>query len=421
MGGVTPSTPQSWVRARERKRRERETNRPAVTVLGTLPPIRGLSSYCLELARALADVCTVDFLSFHRIYPSLLYPGGGLREDRSFPPLARELVTVRRALSWYNPMGWLRQGLTSPGDLLHAQWWSLPLAPVVAGVALGYRMRKRPVVLTVHNVRPHEDSAAFDGACRTLCALAHRVIVHTNSGREALVRRHGVPRDKVAVIPHGPLDFHVQRDVDRGAARRDLGLAPQHRVVLLFGAIRPYKGVEVALRAFAQVAHRIPEARLLVAGKAWEPWEPYDRLARDLGVRDRMVLRLGYVPSAEVHRYFEAADLVLLPYERFEAQSGVGATALSFRKPLVVTDVGGLPELVEDPALVVRPGDVEGLSSVLLRCLSSPELLGRMAEHAATAARRMAWPAVAERTREVYRDVLAQGRTGTGARGCQSG
>jgi len=383
-----------------------ESNSMRVTLLGTLPPIRGLSSYCLELTRALADECRVDFLSFQKLYPSFLYPGGDLKEDPTFPALKNSRVTVRRKLNWYDPTGWFMEGLTSRGALLHVQWWSLPLASVAAGVSLGFRLRRRPVVMTLHNVRSHEDSAWFDRACRGLCILADHVIVHTASSREVLSERHGVAAEKISVIPHGPLDFHVRKGVNREAIRSALGVRSDHLAILLFGAVRPYKGVETAFRALAEVIRHVPGARLLVAGKLWESWDRYERLARELGVEDKLFLHLDYVPSGEVHRYFEAADLVLLPYKRFEAQSGVGATALSFAKPLIVTDVGGLPDLVEDRRFVVPAGDVTALADTLGRCLASPGVLEQMAKDAEKVSQRMGWPGVAERTRRVYSKVL---------------
>jgi hypothetical protein len=99
-----------------------------IALLGTLPPLRGLSSYCREFALALADTRPVAFISFNKLYPASLYPGGGLKEDVSFPVTEHGNLTVRRCLCWYNPLTWLFEGLLTPGILLHAQWWSLPLA-----------------------------------------------------------------------------------------------------------------------------------------------------------------------------------------------------------------------------------------------------------------------------------------------------
>lgn len=381
---------------------------PSVMMLGTLPPVPGISSYCLELVRKMTELCSVDFLSFKKIYPSLFYPGGRLIEDWTFPRFEHPNLTVRHTLTWYNPWQWLREGVKSDSAILHVQWWSLPLAPIIAGVCLGFRLRGRPVVMTIHNVSLHEKSILFSTACRMLCTLANRVIVHTASGRKSLSLHHGVALRKIAVVSHGPLDFYVREDIDRDVLRKEIGFEPNHRVILMFGAIRPYKGLDTALHALAQVMKEIPATRLLVVGKPWEPWDRYETLARDLGVRKAVIPYLGYIPSGDVYRFFEVADLVVLPYHRFEAQSGVGATAVSFRKPLVVSNVGGLPELVTDTRFVVPPGDSSSLALVLSQCLSDPSVLAEMAENAETVAERISWKAVAAKTRSLYDEALRE-------------
>ena len=125
-----------------------------------------------------------------------------------------------------------------------------------------------------------------------------------------------------------------------------------------------------------------------------------------LGIGDYVKTYLRYVPSGDVYRFFAASDLVILPYHRFDAQSGVGATALSFRKPMIVTNVGGLPELVADQRFVVSPGDPSALARAMVLCLKDPAQLKRMADHAETLAAKFAWPTIAKRTWAVYRKVL---------------
>ena len=106
-----------------------DKKKTTVAVLGTLPPIKALSSYCFEFANALSDICDVNFLSFKSIYPSFLYPGGGMLEDRTYPRISKDNLSVGRRLTWYNPLSWIVDGLFTKADLLHVQWWSLPLFP----------------------------------------------------------------------------------------------------------------------------------------------------------------------------------------------------------------------------------------------------------------------------------------------------
>ncbi|MDY6950130.1 MAG: glycosyltransferase, partial [Thermodesulfobacteriota bacterium] len=182
---------------------------------------------------------------------------------------------------------------------------------------------------------------------------------------------------------------------------------PEARVILLFGAIRPYKGLDTALKAFEEVLKGIPEARLLIAGKLWQRWERYEELMEELGIGAYVRTYLTYVPSSEVYRFFVASDLVVLPYHHFDSQSGVGAAALSFGKPMIVTDVGGLPDLVEDRCYVVAPKDSGALAQAVMACLTDDSQLGVMAESTKAIAARVAWPAIARKTWTVYQKVLA--------------
>jgi glycosyltransferase involved in cell wall biosynthesis len=380
-----------------------------VAILGSLPPLRGLSSYCFELVKALVELGKVEFISFSKMYPARLYPGGGLEEDQTFPALNHANLRVRRFLAWYNPVSWLHEALVVKSDLLHVQWWSLPLSPIYAALCLGFKLRRKPVLFTIHNVESHDPSRSYTAICRLLFKLGDHYIVHSESNNEALIRDYHVRPGKVTRIPHGPLDLHLKEAPDRDRIRKELGFSTGDQVILLYGAIRPYKGIETALQALAQVARECPRCKLLIAGKPWVSWERYAQLIAALGLVDRVVTRLQYVPSNEVYKLFTAADLVLLPYTRFEAQSGVGATALSFRKPMIVSAVGGLPDLVADARYVVPPGDVSALAERMLDCLQNPLELARMSSDAAAAAESMSWTSIARKTWMIYALLLNRG------------
>ncbi|MBW1803453.1 MAG: glycosyltransferase family 4 protein [Deltaproteobacteria bacterium] len=378
-----------------------------IAMLGSLPPLRALSSYCLELSKAIADLSPVEFLSFKKIYPALLYPGGELKEDRTFPRLNHPHLRVRRRLTWYNPLTWIFEGVSARGVLLHAQWWSLPLSVIYIIICLGFRLRGRPVVFTAHNVLSHDRSALYGIFSRALFKLGDHFIVHSAANREQLISRYGISPERVTRIPHGPLDFHVKDDMERGTIRNEMGFSPDHRIVLLFGAVRPYKGTDTAIRAFAKVVAKVPTARLVIAGKLWQSWTEYEKLIESLALKDTVSTHLKYIPSDEVHRFFVAADVAILPYEHFDAQSGVGATAVSFRKPLIVTDVGGLPELVHDRRFVVPPGDPEALADVIIEAFENPGILKVMADGAAQIASKISWHRIAQNTWTVYEQVLS--------------
>jgi len=379
-----------------------------IAILGTLPPLRGLSSYCLEIASALAASLHVEFISFKRLYPKFLYPGGDLKDDHTFPPINNKDLRVRRRLTWYNPITWGVEALFTKADLLHAQWWSLPLAVIYVCVCAIFKLRGKPVVFTIHNVLSHDRSRIYETVSKLLFKLGDYFIVHTEKNRKQLMAHYDISNKAISVIPHGSLDFHVQNPIDCKKFCEDIGIAINQKVVLLFGAIRPYKGINTAIEAFPAVLEKIPDAILLIAGKLWESWTPYQLLIERLGINDSVKTFCGYVPSGEVHKYFEAADLVILPYEHFDSQSGVGSTAVSFRKPMIVSDVGGLSDLVQNHRWVVPPGDPEALSRAMIDCLKNPTLLAEMTADMDAVANNLSWTGIAQQTIAVYENLLPE-------------
>ena len=144
----------------------------------------------------------------------------------------------------------------------------------------------------------------------------------------------------------------------------------------------------------------------MIAGKLWQSWEPYDALIKQLRIEKQVVARLGYIPSNEVHRYFCASDLVILPYHHFDSQSGVGGAAVSFRKPLIVTRVGGLPDLVVDQRAVIPPADPTALAEAVANCLKNSVRLKKMAKDADIVAQRLSWKGIAKQTITVYESLI---------------
>ena len=381
-----------------------------IVILGSFPPLRGLSSYCVEFAKAMSAFYDIKFVSFRKIYPLFLYPGRDLDYDYSFPAIDNPNLSVKRRLTWYNPVTWLREGIGSKGRLLHAQWWSLPLIFVYLVVCLCFRLRGKPVIFTVHNVISHERSMTYLFFSRLLFLLGNHFIVHTEKNKRDLIRYFRIQDSRISSIPHGPLDFHASDGMNRKSARELLGLRPGEKIILFFGSIRPYKGLETALKAFARVNKEVPDSRLLIAGKPWVDWSHYKKLIEELGIADHTVCHLKYIPSSEVNHYFVASDLVILPYSHFDSQSGVGAIALSFRKPLIVTNVGGLPDLVSDLRFVVPPKDHMALAEAQIECLRDRDMLHRMSAESEKTAKRMSWPGIAGRTSNIYKKVLSESR-----------
>lgn len=377
-----------------------------IAILGTLPPIRALSSYCMELALALAKLTQVNFISFRKIYPGFLYPGGKLEEDKSFPEIDSSTLNISRKLTWYNPFSWLKAGLVTRGDLLHAQWWSVPLLPIYLIILGLFRLRGKPVVITIHNVVSHERSHLFSLLSGLLYRLGNHYIVHSEQNQAQLSENHGINQSRISIIPHGPLELFTTTQIKRKDARRELRFSEEHKVILLFGAIRHYKGIDTAIKAAGLLKERLPEIRLVIAGTPWEEWSHYQNLIDQAGLSDQVISHLEYIPTARVALYFQAADLVLLPYHHFDSQSGIGSAALAFEKPLIVSDTGGLPELVKDSKWVFPAGDYEALATAIAQCFSDSRYLQQMSKDSGQIRMGSSWLMIAEQTMTVYKRLL---------------
>jgi glycosyltransferase involved in cell wall biosynthesis len=377
-----------------------------IAMLGSFPPLRGLSSYCLELSKALADRVHVEFISFKKLYPGFIYPGGDLKNDDTYPIITHKSLKVRRRLTWYNPITWITEAFFSKTDLLHAQWWSLPLAAIYACIGAIFKLRGKPVVFTIHNVLSHERSQFYETVSRWLFKLGDHFIVHTEINLRQMKTHYGITGDRISLISHGSLDFYVRNRIDRDNIRLELGIDTDQKVILVFGAIRSYKGVDTALQAFSEVLPEVPDSLLFIAGKLWQKWQPYQQLIEDLGINDSVKTCLEYIPSGDVYKYFEAADLVILPYHHFDSQSGVGSTAVSFHKPMIVSDVGGLPDLVKDSRYVIPPKDPKALARSITGCLKDPTQLTVMAACTRKVAAELGWPRIAQKTCAIYDNLI---------------
>jgi glycosyltransferase involved in cell wall biosynthesis len=338
-----------------------------VLMAGSFPPqSQGISRYCGQVASALSEYCTVSAVGFRRMYPRRLFPGHGAPLDPSARAPVGTHLHVAHTLDYRNPLTWLRAVRTADAGILHIQWWSLPLFPVFLSMAAVFRRRGKKVVVTVHNVEPHETSALFARATSIVCRQADAVLVHGETNRERFFTVYPqIPREKVHSIPM--VLPEIARSPSAMEARSRLDLRADSQVIMFFGIIRPYKGLEVLLQAFAQVAQARADCILLIAGK---PWSDMASLHEQLGGHEaagKIRPHLEYIPETDVPVFLAAADLVVLPYVHFAAQSAVAALAIAAKVPVIVSDAGGLPEaLGYDSAWIVPAGDSAALAARIL-------------------------------------------------------
>ncbi len=301
---------------------------------------------------------------------------------------------VLRALEHVPDMARHRRGATTT-DLVHYQWLTLEALDAFL------MARAAPTVFTSHNVLRRGRGRVRERAAALVAARADAVVAHTEVSARELVARFGADPAKVHVIPHGAFDY-LTRQRAEAPLPEDLARV-EGPVILCFGVLRPYKGVDVLLEAFRGVEG----AELWIVGRPWMPIEPLKRAAAAAGGTVRFVER--FVPDSELPAYMRRADIVVLPYREID-QSGVLYTALAFEKAMVLSDVGGFSEVGRryGAASLVPAGDPDALREALGELLSCPERRVALERHAAAAAAGpYSWDEIGRRTLALYERLLA--------------
>ena len=338
-----------------------------VIILGPAWPYRGgIAAFSERLARQYQrEGHEVKLVTFTLQYPSFLFPG---KTQFSTDP-APEGLTIRRMMSSINPLSWWRTGRwvkKQHADLLLCAFW-LPFMSPCLGTVL--RTAKSPTTRRVgilHNLVPHEHRPGDSLFARYFVRSNDAFITLSQSVLADIDRFDPQRRRPRRFSPH-PLYDHYGAPTAREAALQALGLDPDHRYALFFGFIREYKGLDLLLDAMADSRLKKLDVKLIVAGEFYGDPKPYLEQIERLQIADRVVLKTDFIPDHEVGLYFSAADLVAQPY-RSATQSGVSQIAYHYEKPMVVTNVGGLPEIVPDgkAGFVVEP-DGSAIADAMVR------------------------------------------------------
>jgi glycosyltransferase involved in cell wall biosynthesis len=347
---------------------------------------------CAALARAGAEV---ELITSEFPYGNSLPPDGyALSESFYRHALGPGGSRLRRAtkLAEHVPDMLRYRRAARAADVVHFQWLDVQWFD-------RHLLPDRPVVLTAHDLLPREPRPGQVRAQRRLYNVADAVVAHSNYGRERLIEGLGVAAEKVHVIHHGAFE-HLTRLADERPLPAELRWVDRP-VVLFFGLLRPYKGLDTLLEAWRGVHG----AELWVVGRSMIDVGAL-RAKAPQGVR----FHTRFIADSEVPAFFRRASAVVLPYwrtERFD-QSGVLATALAFAKPIVLSDVGGFGEVAAQGAgVLVPPEDPRALADAVNGLLADPDRLLGLARAAATAAAGpYSWDGAARRTLELYRGLV---------------
>lgn len=340
-----------------------------ITILGPCWPYRGgIAAFSERLAHQfLAEGHQVKLYTYTLQYPSFLFPG---TTQYTSAPQPSDL-DIERRLSSINPFSWFSLGRRirqDAPDLLILAYWMPFMSPCQGTVARMVRQNGKTRVLALcHNFIPHESrpgdrllSKYLLGSVDGVAALSQSVCDDVHSFN---------PQMPTVASPH-PLYDNFGESVDRIEACAHLGLDPKYRYLLFFGLIRDYKGLDWLLDAFAKVRNQ--DFKLIVAGEFYAHGEKYVEQVKALKLEERIVWHTQFVPDDEVRYYFGAADLIVQPYKT-ATQSGVTQIAYHFEKPMLVTRVGGLSEIVPDGKVgyAVEP-QVEAIAQALNSFVDQP-------------------------------------------------
>src|SRR5438876_4990529 len=283
----------------------------------------------------------VEAISFKRLYPSLLHPGTSqyiLRQDIDRQVRADKLLDVINPLTYFAAA---KKISNFNPELVIMSYWLPYLSPCLSIIASRLRKKNLKVISIFHNVVPHENRLGDKFLTRMFLRKIDGAVVLNENSKADLVRLNN--RVKFISGFHPIYDFYGKK-IDSVSARGSLSIRLDKKVILFFGLIRDYKGLDLLIEAMKELSD---EYVLLIAGEVYGSFEKYQKIIDEHRLQARILLHTKYIPDKEVPLYFSAADVCILPY-RTATQSGITGMAYHFELPLIVSNAGGLSEVVRE-------------------------------------------------------------------------
>ncbi len=353
-----------------------------IVIVGTAYPLRGGIAHHIALLEQtlVRRGHDVKVITFKRQYPKFLFPGKSQEEvgaaigtsQAQNSPLSTPAEIIIDSI---NPLTWMEAGSIAAQfrpDLILFKYWIPFFAPAYGVLARTARRLTRKhgrecrIGFIVDNVLPHEKRPGDLMLTKFAFRLVDYFIVLSDAVERDL--KAVDPRAKIVRLDHPTFENFGSR-VDRSEARQKLEIPEDAPVILFFGYIRKYKGLDILLRAMPQMLAPLPELRLIVAGEFYGDENEYRELIEELRIPARnLVLATDYIPNEEVTLYFSAANVCVLPY-RSATQSGIVLVAYNFDVPAIATDVGGLAEVVKDgkSGLIARTATPEAVAKKVIQ------------------------------------------------------
>ena len=335
-----------------------------IIIIGPAHPLRGgLASYNERLAREFQQQgYTVTIYTFSLQYPGFLFPG---TTQFSSEPAPKDL-SIKIVINSINPFNWIKIGnqiKKNKPDLIVVRYWLPFMGPCLGSILrLVKKNNYTKIVCIADNIIPHEKRFGDNAFTKYFIKPIDGFITMS---QKVLSDLNQFAKDKPAKYVAHPLYDNFGERINKSEARKNIGIETEIPIVLFFGFIRKYKGLDIlfdAINLLKKSSEKSINIKFLIAGEFYEDRKPYDEQIKKLGIEDALILHTDFIPDSEVKNYFCAADVVIQPY-RNATQSGVTPLAYHFEIPMIVTNVGGLPSLVPDykVGLIAEP-DAESIA-----------------------------------------------------------
>lgn len=335
-----------------------------IILIGPVYPYKGgISHYTGLMYRALAEEHDTTMVSYKLQYPKLLFK----KDQRDYSNDTFKIEDTNFLINTANPFNWIRsakQIKKMNPDCIIMQWWHPYFSPCYWTMCK--LLKKFKKMFICHNVFPHERFPMDRFLTKRVLSNGDCFIVHSKQDEADLKTINPNAVYTRTVIP--TFNAFKLQNLSNSAGRDLLDIKPNEKVLLFFGFVREYKGLKYLLNALPEVTKTLDNIKLLVVGDFAGDKDSYETLIDNLNIKPSVEIHDGYIPDREVEKFFAASDVVVLPYES-ATQSGIVQIAYSFEKPVIVTDVGGLPEVVSDnqTGYVVEAKDSTSLANAIIR------------------------------------------------------
>ena len=334
-----------------------------IVLVSPAPPFRGgISEHTKGLYNHLAKKHSVKIFSFYYQYPSFFFPGTDQKNNN------KNFNNTNYSISSINPFSWkktVKSILNFNPDLIIFSYWHPFFSPCFGFIArsLKNRISSNKLISICHNIKPHENN--FIDKCLIQFYLKpFNKFMFMSSFVEDELKAY--KSDFNSLVRFLPINTKYQTKLEKNTIKVELGYHSNDKLMLFFGLIRPYKGLDLLIEAANIIKNKLTDFKILAIGDCYENPEPYSKMIDKYKINDIFDLRFEFVPHDKVHLYFSASDVIVLPYKS-ATQSGIVPVAYHFNKPVIVTNVGGLSEIVQqgNTGYIVEPDSTQISDSII--------------------------------------------------------